>query len=193
MVRARREENTRQEKRLEGLAVKTSGSQDILEFLMLSFRADARRTSALVTEWSQTIYESLSIHRSGVPIACSNGGSLNYRDGSSHRPGIGDHHDGLVRRARGVGIGARWARIQHGEVSEPLHAAHLCIRDGELPRQLHSRTWLFHQGLHRRRNYQSREPNRIGWFKHDAERNPPGILQDVGKRILRNFVTIMTV
>ena len=124
-----RKYKTREE--IGGLAVKTSGSQDILEFLMLSFRADARRTSALVTEWSQTIYESLSIHRSGVPIACSNGGSLNYRDGSSHRPGIGDHHDGLVRRARGVGIGARWARIQHGEVSEPLHAAHLCIRDGD--------------------------------------------------------------
>src|SRR5258707_15419711 len=91
----KKEEKRREEKRLEGLAVKTSGSQDILEFLMLSFRADARRISALVTEWSQTIYESLSIHRSGVPIACSNGGSLNYRRGSSHRPGVGAPHDGL--------------------------------------------------------------------------------------------------
>ena len=52
------------------------------------------------------IYESLSIHRSGVPVACRDGGSLNNSNGSSHRSGIGDHHDGLVRRTRGSGIGA---------------------------------------------------------------------------------------
>ena len=102
-------------------------------------------------------------------IACSYGGPLHYSDGDSHRHSTRDHHVGLVRRAGGAGIGARWARVQHGEVPQPLHAAHLRLRDGELLRQLDSRTWLFHQGLHRRRNYQSREPNRIRWFKHHAE------------------------
>ena len=52
------------------------------------------------------------------------------------------------------------------------------IRDGELLRQHHPRTWLFHQGLYRRRNNQSCQPHWSGWFKHDAERDPRGIVQD---------------
>jgi hypothetical protein len=46
-------------------------------------------------------------------------------DGGSHRHSARDHHAGLVRRAGSAGIGARWARVQHGEVPQPLHAAHL--------------------------------------------------------------------
>ena len=95
------------------------------------------------------------LYRSGVPVACSHGGTLHYRDGDSHRHSIGDHHVGLVRRAGSARIGARRARVQHGEVPQPLHAAHLRLCDGELLRQLHPRTWLFHQGLYRRRHNKS--------------------------------------
>jgi hypothetical protein len=85
---------------------------------------------------------------------------------------------GLVRRAGGARIGARRGRLQHGEVSQPLHAAHLRLRDGELLRQRHPRTWLLHQGLHRRRHHQSCEPHWVGWFDHHAERDPRGIVED---------------
>ena len=54
------------------------------------------------------------IYRSGVPVACSHGGTLHYSDGDSHRPSAGNHHDGLVRRARSAGIGARWAGFSMG-------------------------------------------------------------------------------
>ena len=123
-------------------------------------------------------YRSLRLYRSGVPVACSHGGTLHYSDGDSHRHSTRDHHVGLVRRAGGTRIGARWARVQHGEVPQPLHAAHLRLRDGELLRQFHPRTWLFHQGLHRRRHNQSCEPDWGRWFHHHAERDPHGILQD---------------
>ena len=122
--------------------------------------------------------QSLQLYRSGVPVARSHGGTLYYGDGGSHRHSARNHHVGLVWRAGSAGIGARRARVQHGEVPQPLHAAHLCLRDGELLRQLHPRTWLFHQGLHRRRHNQSREPDWIRWFQHHAERDPRGILQD---------------
>src|SRR5208282_2430455 len=118
------------------------------------------------------------IDRTRVPVACSHGGSLHYRDGGSHRPGISDHHDGLVRRARGAGIGARWARVQHGEVSKPLHAAHIRLCDGELLRQFDPRTWFFHQGLYRWWHNKSSEPDWRRWFHLDAERDPRGIFQD---------------
>ena len=85
---------------------------------------------------------------------------------------------GLVRRAGSTRIGARRGRVQHGEVPQPLHAAYLRLCDGELLRQLHPRTWLFHQGLHRRRHNQSCEPDWIRWFQHHAERDQCGILQD---------------
>ena len=123
-------------------------------------------------------YESLPVYRSGLPVACRHGGALHYSDGDSHRPGAGHHRDGLVRGAGSTCIGTRRSRIQHGEVSQPLHAAYLRLRDGELLRQFHPRTWLFPQGLHRRRHNQSCEPNWIRWFQHHAERDQCGIFQD---------------
>ena len=45
-------------------------------------------------------------------------------------------------------------------------------------RQFHSRTWLFPQGLHRRRHDQSCESNWIRWFHHHAERDQCCIFQD---------------
>ena len=40
------------------------------------------------------------------------------------------------------------------------------------------RTWLFHQGLYRRRNNKSSEPDWRRWLNFDAERDPHGIRQD---------------
>ena len=113
-----------------------------------------------------------------MPVACSHGGTLHYRDGRSHRHSVSDHRVGLVWRARSTRIGTRRAGVQHGEVSEPLHAAHLRLRDGELLRHLHPRTWLFHQGFYRRRNNKSSEPDWRRWLDFDAERDPHGIRQD---------------
>src|ERR1700687_91162 len=123
-------------------------------------------------------YESLPVYRSGVPVACSHGGALHYRNGDSHRHSVGNHRIGLVRCARSTRIGPRRGRVQHGEVPEPLHAAYLRLCDGELLRQFHTRTWLFHQELHRRRHYQSCEPDWIRWFQHHAERDQCCIFQD---------------
>src|SRR5271163_406273 len=40
------------------------------------------------------------------------------------------------------------------------------------------RTWLLHQGLHRRRHDQSYERHWVRWFHHHAERDPLGILEN---------------
>src|SRR5580692_2323700 len=109
-------------------------------------------------------YESLPVYRSGVPVACRHYRTLDHSDGDPHGPGFGHYRDGLVRSAGSTRICTRRSRIQHGEVSQPLHAAYLRLRDGELLRQFHSRTWLFPQGLHRRRHDQSCESNWIRWL-----------------------------
>src|ERR1700685_363126 len=123
-------------------------------------------------------YESHPVHRSGLPVACRHSGACHHSDGGAHGPGAGHYRDGLVRSAGSTRICTRRSRVHHGEVSQPIHAAYLRLRDGELLRQFHSRTWLFSQGLHRRRHDQSCESNWIRWFHHHAERDQCCIFQD---------------
>src|SRR6202020_2747986 len=92
-------------------------------------RTDSRRrteqTQAEKPEGRENGCRSFCLYRAGVPVACSHGGARYHRDGNSHCPGVGHHRDGLVWGAGSTCIGTRPSRIQHGEVSQPLHAAYL--------------------------------------------------------------------
>jgi len=82
-------------------------------------------------------YGTLRLYRPGLPVARSDSGTFDNRDGHAHRSGAGDDHAGLVRRA-GIPCLRAWRSwVQHGEVPEPLHAAYLRLCDGELLRQFH--------------------------------------------------------
>ena len=65
-----------------------------------------------------------------------------------------------------------------GQVHQPLHAAYLRLRNGELLRQFHPWTRLLHQGIHRRRYSQSRERHWSGRFDDHVEPDPRGVLED---------------
>jgi hypothetical protein len=113
-----------------------------------------------------------------VPIARTNGRSLNYSDGSSHRPGTGNHHDGLVWRVRGVGIRTWRARVSMGRFLNLfmlLTFAYVMVNyyDSSIPGLGFSIKGFIDGGT-----ISSSQPDWVGWFKHDAKRDSRGIFQD---------------